>query len=157
MPRHPGWALLLLVSTILGGEACGRSQQSSEAERVYLSKPSSIVHEAAWPVGKPVVVARFEGEIEDAVLPKNRTKGIPIGPDPRFVLVIGKVNVVQGALPGDWDGEVTFLIHSPAMFFGLKLGESRTEVPKGRFMFTLSKQPYEGNRFLYDLAGKREK
>ena len=101
----------------------------------------SADHQAA--ADAPHVVARFIGVITGAALPREPVKVIPIGVDPRFVLSIRIVRMVEGTLPTTGDN-AAFLIHSPSRFFADNL--PKTPVREGA---------YPEGEFVFSLVGKR--
>jgi hypothetical protein len=109
----------------------------------YLTEPTYIQYVEARAVGEPEVVARFEASIVDAFLPSEPIQAIPVGYDPRFGFTVRVERYLEGTLPGGNTQLVTFLVHSPAMFFAFELGHMGEEMPKGSFTFTLSSQRYD--------------
>jgi hypothetical protein len=174
MTRHPWIALAALVALLFGLWSCGTRPASTREQAVSATAvpavdprrpiakaseqpgPSQPTANGPAPVAavRHRVVARFVGELGEVGLPQARTKVIPIGYDPNFVVPIRVSRVVEGRLSLE-GGTITFLIHSPALFFGANLGAPpEGNHPEGQFLFTLvADEAPEGTA--YDLSMSR--
>jgi hypothetical protein len=134
--RPTVWIGLVLVSVAVAAGVYLLRQSLTQPRA-----PESPGRAAGKPFPEPSrteeIIARFVGHVGDVGLPDAPVRVFPIGHDPRFVLPVTVSRVVEGALPQQ-GGEVRFLIHSPALFFGRNLGELPAgNHPEGEFIFTL--------------------
>ncbi len=85
-------------------------------------------------------LARFDCRFTDGGLPKRPVPAIPLDEhDLWFVLSLRVVRLVEGALPPGLGPELTFAVHSPALFFrrnGLVITRG-TYYPSGTHLCTL--------------------
>jgi hypothetical protein len=125
-------------STYEEGPLCVRTAPATPPAAAPTPQPTLSPSQQAA-VDAPHVVARFVGTITSAALPRDPVKVIPIGVDPKFVLAIRIVKMIEGTLPNRGDS-ATFLIHSPSRFFADNLPKTPVReggYPEGEFVFSL--------------------
>jgi len=89
-------------------------------------------------------ICRFRGRFVSGGLPSEVTQAIPLdGYDLRFLLKVRVDELLEGEVPEPWEDEIVFAVHSPSMFFRLRLRvpiEKGKRLPSGAFRFGLWKK-----------------
>lgn len=133
----PGWPWLaagLILAAVAAVAAGGRAQDAPASPPAGVA--ASALEADGW-----TRLCRFRGRFVSGGLPTEATRAIPLdGYDLRFLLKVRVDELIEGAVPEPWEDEIVFAVHSPSMFFRLRLGLRPGEgkhFPDGELLFGL--------------------
>ena len=103
-----------------GGTRCGSFADCVWSAFLVLVRPCNAHAGRMPPSGRGDVKPAYvlKGQVTQIVMLSEYTGVvIPVGVDPRFVVVIEKVQVISGSVPGEIADRMAFAIHSPVRLF----------------------------------------